>query len=65
MIHVRSGYCQERDLSWIALQFLSHCQKHLNRLLVGFISWKVLEEKIMGAYVRKELSQKTARKRRD
>jgi len=24
------------NLSWIALQFLSHCQKHLNRLLVGF-----------------------------
>jgi len=51
-------------LSWIALQFLSHCQKHLNRLLVAFISWKVLEEKIIGAYVNKELSQKTARKRR-
>jgi len=32
--------------------------------LVGFISWKVLEEKIMGVYVSKELSQKTARKRR-
>jgi len=52
------------NLSWIALQFLSHCQKHLNRLLVAFISWKVLEEKIIGAYVNKELSQKTARKRR-
>jgi len=52
------------NLSWIALQFLSHYQKHLNRLLVAFISWKVLEEKIIGAYVNKELSQKTARKRR-
>jgi len=52
------------NLSWIALQFLSHCQKHLNRLLVAFTPWKVLEEKIIGAYVNKELSQKTARKRR-
>jgi len=32
--------------------------------LVAFTPWKVLEEKIIGAYVNKELRQKTARKRR-
>jgi hypothetical protein len=35
------GYMLDQDivrenLSLIALQFLSHCQKHFNRLLVGF-----------------------------
>jgi len=40
----------KENLSWIALQFLSHCQKHLNRLLVGFYilesAWGEIDESI-------------------